>query len=53
MKYCGMIIYAEKSESGTVLYRVLRFKMDGTVSATPWAWKSIDCAENYIKNHGF
>lgn len=53
MEYRGMIISAEKGENGVVYYRVLRFKMDGTVSPTPWSWKSVECAEDYIKNHGF
>ena len=51
--YRGMTISAEKADNGVIYYRVIRFKNDGTVSETPWTWKSIDGAKNYIEAHGF
>ena len=53
VQYRAMSIIAERQEDGTVLYKVVRHKMDGTASTTPWGWKSIECAESYVRNHGF
>lgn len=50
--YRGMIIVKE-TDGDKIAYRVIRFKLDGTVRPTPWTFGSIEAAESYVRNHGF
>ena len=51
-QYRGMIIVKE-TDGNKSAYRVIRFKLDGTASATPWKFGSMESAQSYVQHHGF
>ena len=53
MEYRGMTINAETTEDGKTVYRIIRYKKDGTISPTPWTYASIESAQSYVYHHGF